>query len=304
MKKTKLLPMLLCIVLLFSCVSLISCNEEPDEGKTPDDTVADGTDKGEQKPPVDPDDEEEDDSEEYKDSKLYGKTVIWNGDSICQGATATGTWADRIAIRNGLTTWKNYGVGGGTITENVLVASTGKTRHSVSATLEKMHEEFPDADYIILEGGTNDADLIGRITEGETPERFGTFDPNDFSGNYDRDTFCGALESVFYRATKYWKGKKIGFVVAQKMGCAYSSHSNRRYYFDMAVAICKKWGIPYIDLWNGCYLNPNLPWMYDSTKTADENKEENVCYYSDGQHLTALGYDFTAEFIENWMKTL
>lgn len=303
MKKTKILAMLLCIVLLFSCVSLFSCNEEPDEGKTPDDTVADGTDKGEEKPPVDPDDEEEeDDSEDYKDSKLYGKTVIWNGDSICQGATATGTWADRIAIRNGLTTWKNYGVGGGTITENVLVASTGKTRHSVSATLEKMHEEFPDADYIILEGGTNDADLIGRITEGETPERFGTFDPDDFSGNYDRDTFCGALESTFYRAKQYWSGKKICYIVAQKMGIHAPTSENRYAYFEMAMLICEKWDIPYLNLWDDCELDPNDLDMYDPSKTADQNEE--VSMYRDSQHLTSAGYDLTAAIIDAWLQTL
>ena len=127
------------------------------------------------------------------ENKLFGKTVIWNGDSICQGSSRWGTWADRIAAKNSLAAWKNYGIGGGTVTENVLVASTGKIRHSVSATLEKMHEEFPDADYIIFEGGTNDADLLGRITEGDVPARFGALDPYDYSGNYDRDSFCGAL---------------------------------------------------------------------------------------------------------------
>nr|MBQ4317779.1 SGNH/GDSL hydrolase family protein [Clostridia bacterium] len=237
-----------------------------------------------------------------ENNKLFGKTIIWDGDSICAGNKVYGNWATRIARRNFMD-MKNYAVGGGTITENPPKSKTGASRHSVSATVERMYEEYPGADYIIFEGGTNDADLLGRANCGDE-SRIGTFEPFDYSGNYDRDTFCGALESVFYRATKYWKGKKIGFVVAQKMGCAYSSHSNRRYYFDMAVAICRKWGIPYIDLWNGCYLNPSLPWMYDSTKTADDNKEENVCYYSDGQHLTALGYDFTAELIESWMKTL
>ena len=27
-------------------------------------------------------------------------------------------------------------------------------------------------------------------------------------------------------------------------------------------------------------------------------------FYIDGQHLTSRGYDFTAEIIENWIKTL
>ncbi|MBQ9778053.1 MAG: SGNH/GDSL hydrolase family protein [Clostridia bacterium] len=236
------------------------------------------------------------------ENKLFGKTVIWNGDSICQGSSRSGTWADRIAAKNGLAAWKNYGIGGGTVTENVLVASTGKIRHSVSATLEKMHEEFPDADYIIFEGGTNDADLLGRITEGNVPERFGAVDPYDYSGNYDRDSFCGALESVFYRATQYWRGKKICYIVAQKMGYNPPTSKNRRAYFEVAMQICRKWGIPYLNLWDGCYLNPELPWMFDRNKTIEENE---VCsLYKDGQHLTAAGYDLTADIIDSFLKTL
>jgi lysophospholipase L1-like esterase len=235
-------------------------------------------------------------------NKLYKKQIIWNGDSICQGATATGTWATRVAEWNQLKSWKNYGVGGGTITENVLVASTGKTRHSVSASLEKMHEEFPNADYIILEGGTNDADLLGRITEGVTPDRFGSFDPEDFSGNYDRDTFCGALESIFYRAKQLWEGKKICYIVAQKMGTYAATSDNRYAYFQVAMEICEKWDIPYLNLWDDCELDPNEPEMYNPSKSPDQNEECSM--YRDGQHLTSAGYELTTELINAWLKTL
>jgi len=234
-------------------------------------------------------------------NKLYGKKAIFNGDSITAGSKIWGAWADRIAERNSMT-YKNYGVGGGTLTENVLFSS-GTPRHSISATLELMHEEYPDADYIILEGGTNDADLLGFITDENTPERLGSFDLLDFSGDYDKDTFCGALESIFFRATKLWKGKKIGFIIAQKMGTEMPEFCNRRAYFDIAVILCEKWGIPYLDLWNGCYLNPNLPHMYDKEKSVDENIEAGSLY-KDGQHLTSAGYDFVSDIIDSWMKTL
>ena len=106
MKKTRFMIAILCIALLLSCVSLVACNADPDNGKTPGNTPTDST-----PPPADPD------TQDPRD-KLKGKTVIWNGDSICHGATATGTWADRIAAKNELKAWKNYGVGGATITEN------------------------------------------------------------------------------------------------------------------------------------------------------------------------------------------
>lgn len=238
------------------------------------------------------------------ENKLYGKTIIWNGDSICAGLQLTGKWADRIAQKNSME-YKSYAIGGGTIAEGLPPLQSGSPRHSVSATLERMYEEYPNADYVIIEGGTNDADLLGNALADESTTKLGTIDPIDYSGDYDKTTFCGALESVFYRATKYWFGKKIAFIVAQKMGDKnVRTYANRRLYFDKAVQICLKWGIPYLDLWNGCYLNPALPWMYDNTKTADENKAENNGYYYDGQHLTARGYDVTADIIDSWLKTL
>ena len=241
-------------------------------------------------------------------NKLYKKTIVWDGDSICAGKAFDDTrekdaWAGRIAAANDMT-YKNYAVGGGTITENVL-NDAGVSRHSVSATIEKMYSEFPNADYIILEGGTNDADLIGNQLSGTIPARFGSFSTGDFSGNYDRNTFCGALESTFYRAIQYWKGKKIGYIVAQKMGRGGNSSNsgNRRAYFETAIQICKKWGIPYLNLWDDCYLNPNLPYMYNGNITATENVNAGS-FYADGQHLTAAGYDFTASIVETWLKTI
>ncbi len=236
------------------------------------------------------------------ENKLYGKTVIWDGDSICQGSSRWGNWAVRIAEKNALKAWKSYAIGGGTIVENAPRFKDGSARHSVCATLELMHEEYPDADYIILEGGTNDAGLLGPIIDGEFAERFGHVDPDDYSGEYDRDTFCGALESIFYRATKLWRGKKICYIVAQKMGFVPPVSKNRRAYFEVAMQICRKWGIPYLNLWDGCPLNPLLPHMYDRNKTKEENEAESL--YTDGQHLTAAGYDFSADIIDSWLKTL
>ncbi len=240
-------------------------------------------------------------------NKLQGKTIIWNGDSICQGSKVTGNWATRVAVKNGMN-FANYGVGGGTVTEHVIYTKEDpKFRHSVSATVDEMYADYPDADYVIFEGGTNDADLLGSLVVGERPARVGSYDIGDYSGNYDADTFCGALESIFYRATKYWKGKKIGYIVAHKMGFRTDGYTddcnNRRAYFQLAIEICRKWGIPYLNLWDGCYLNPQLPWHFNKELSAVENGRAGN-FYQDGQHLTPVGYDVTADIIDSWLKTL
>lgn len=235
---------------------------------------------------------------------LTGKTIIWNGDSICAGKMETGNWATRIGEKNQMV-YHNYAVGGGTVATGLPYTSSGNERHSVFATIDRMYKAYPNADYIIFEGGSNDADLLGYAVSGTEKHKLGTIDPDDFSGNYDMTTFCGALECVFYRAKELWPGKKIGFIVAQKMGDpAKRSYENRRFYFDKAIEICEKWDIPYIDLWNDSELDPADPTMYDSTKTADQNMMENTGYYLDGQHLTSKGYDVTTELIEAWLKLI
>ena len=298
MKKRRVLCLLLCLVMLFSVFTLTACNTE----EAPSDKTEDDGGKKDDTPPADPD---KDKKPETNANPLYGKTIIWNGDSICYGSSAHGNWATRIAANNGLKdwAWKNYGVGGGTITENLFYQS-GKERHSVCATLEQMYEEFPNADYIIIEGGTNDADLLGRITNGAYSPDFGNYDINDFDGNYNTDTFCGALESIFYRAKELWSNAKICYIVAQKMGTDAAKAENRYAYFQAAMAICEKWEIPYLNLWDDCDLDPNDPQMFDPSKSADENEETSFAMYRDGQHLTAEGYDYTTAIIEAWLKAL
>ncbi len=236
------------------------------------------------------------------ENRLYGKIAVFDGDSISQGAKERGQhpWATAIGEKNEMT-WRNYSVGGGTITAEVYVESTGAPRHWVSRTIDRIHEDYEKLDYLILEGGTNDADLLI-----DKPERFGEYDMADFSGNYDDSTFTGALEALFYKATKYYPTAKIGFIVAQKMGrpsTGYGPEYKRRRFFLRAIEVCKKWGIPYLDLWEGCPLNPSLPSYYNPELSIEENEAQGYSYI-DGQHLTTTGYAMITPRIEAFMQSL
>jgi lysophospholipase L1-like esterase len=223
---------------------------------------------------------------------LIGKKAMWNGDSICAADNdAKGGWPMRIGAANGMYA-KNYGVSGGTIAENTGAA------HSVCATLDTMISAFPDADYIIIEGGTNDADILG-------DGGIGSFDADDFSAAYiqalNEDTFSGALESVFYRLVTQMKGKHIGYLIPQKMGHTEVLVARRRTYFDRAVAIAEKWGIPVLDLWKGLYFNWRLSAHWDQDMTSAQNEAAGNLY-QDGQHLTTTGYAIQSPIIAEWMK--
>lgn len=220
---------------------------------------------------------------------LVGKSVMFTGDSICNGASAgdgLSGYAGRIGRKNKML-WSNLGISGATITSGT------------SASFYITDTDFgAGADYIILEGGTNDADIIGDARTA-MPEKFGTYDIGTFTGEFDKTTFCGAVESLFQRVTTDYAGKKIGFIIAHKMGTLNTTTpdytikgNNRRKYFETIMELCGKWGIPCLNLWDGCYLNPQNPAHY----SADQSM------YTDGQHLTSVGYEYIAQIIDEWMK--
>ena len=95
-------------------------------------------------------------------NRLTGKTVVFTGDSICHAASEIGGgWAKRIGEKNNMI-WENKGINGRTITKGVNETSICETDFG----------ETPD--YIILEGGTNDADEFLN-----SPEKFGSYSPHD-----------------------------------------------------------------------------------------------------------------------------
>ncbi len=234
-----------------------------------------------------------------QDNVLKGKTALFFGDSICAGTTTLQDapeygygWGGLIGTANNMK-WKNYGKNGAVIT-----SIEGQTR-IVTDQIDTALIDYSTADYIIFEGGTNDADQLRSDSA-----NLGTISQTQFE-NFDTSTFTGAFEALILKIMTSYPTAKIGYIVAQKMGLPpYDSQgSARRQYFDRAVEICKKWGIPYIDLWNGSPLNPALSLHYDSTLTAEE-ANNNGKLYTDGQHLTLAGYQRLVPQIEAWMRSL
>lgn len=226
-------------------------------------------------------------------SVLFEKSVIFTGDSICFGETDTPRgygWARRIGEKNHMS-WKNKAVSGGTIIDRYLVRSS----FTISDT------DFESgADYIILEGGTNDADRIGSIIGGTIPEYFGGWNESDYVTEYGEDTFCDAVQRLIQRVVTSFPTAKVGFIIAPKMGVSDNGydaeHNNRRAYFQTIIEICRKWGVSVLNLWDNCTMNPRL--------SAHYNESEHGPLYYDGQHPTAEGYEMITPIIEKWMETL
>lgn len=144
-----------------------------------------------------------------------------------------------------------------------------------------------NADYIIVEGGVNDAYNTDTCPIGEITE--------DYTNNFNVNTFSGALEKLFYdcQNNPNWINKKICFIVTFKVPSAGSLKGQTFYnYMQRAKEICKKWSIPYIDLFNTSILNYYI--------------ESNVTNYSggDGLHPNENGYRLITSQINNFLKSL
>lgn len=225
-------------------------------------------------------------------SKLQGKSVIFTGDSICAGASdsaGNSGYASRIGKKNSMI-WQNLAVSGGTIIDKDLVSSS----FTISDT-----NFGSGADYIILEGGTNDADRIGSILETPLPALFGSYDETDYVTAFDNQTFCSAVEKLLQTVVSSFPSARVGFIIAPKMGVVSTGYTketnNRRAYFETIIKICHKWGVPVLNLWDECTMNPKIASHYTSGQDY---------LYADGQHPTANGYELMTPIVEAWMETL
>ena len=212
---------------------------------------------------------------------LEGKIISGNGDSIMYGAGYVGGFLKIIAERNNMI-YENIAVSGGTITQGIKDSNTGKNRHWISATINNMRK---DADYVILEGGVNDASQSTPVPIGEIT--------NGYNSNLNVNTFCGAFESTLKQAIERFPGKKIGFVLVHKMWDGFNSSKPKNYY-HYAIEILEKWGIPYVDLNIKC---PPLNYI-NSLKTVYTKN-------GDGWHPNELGYKkYYCDKIEQFLISL
>ena len=241
---------------------------------------------------------------EYLKNPLYKKRVVFDGDSLTAADPRQDrfSWAKIIGERNEME-WKNFGVGGGTFTAGLYFPAVGGSRHWLSRSIDTTKERAPELDYLIFDGGVNDADNLRYL-----PEKFGEYSLADFSGKYDDTTYTGAIETTFYKAINHYPKAKIGYIALHKMGYVAGGFPDDRYdnyrkFLLRAIEICKKWGIPYIDLWETSTLNPTLPCYFNPSLPRGENQKAGMPF-ADGQHLATNGYLLIADKIEAWMRSL
>lgn len=206
---------------------------------------------------------------------LYNKTLLNFGDSI-----ALGGYAQIIANKNYMNL-HNMAVGGATI---ALVSG----QPNILTQINTAKGNNIDCDYILFNGGTNDA-IEERTTLGVITE--------SYEGGYDISTFSGAFELTCQRLKLNWIGKKIIYVRVHKMD---SRGELQSIYGDRAIEICKKWSIPYVDIYNEGGLNSFIPEYKKQYTNATSEKPDG-----DGTHPNGEGYNvFYVPQIESKMRNI
>ena len=173
------------------------------------------------------------DSMENAISGSLNGTFLFTGDSICYGAGSLGGYAKIIEERNPKATVFNYGISG------TRVAIKPSQNNSI---LERIDTMQANANFVILEGGVNDAwdkDIpFGSYLINSTET---TYDPPESA--FNTSTFCGALEMMFRKASLKWKDAIIFYLIPHRCDPLATSK-----YFDTAKILCEKWGVVCIDL--------------------------------------------------------
>jgi lysophospholipase L1-like esterase len=199
---------------------------------------------------------------------LEGKKIVYDGDSICLGYNANGGYPELIAKLTGCT-YENYAAGGGRLCSN-------SQRHSVVDNLENLSK---DADLYCFEGGINDY-------WDNTP--IGEFDPDDYSGEYDTETICGALETIFTHCLEGYPGKPVCFVITHKIQkTATSKNANGDTFADYRnamIGVCQKYSVPYYDAFSESGLNG---WNETQNEHFLTGNSQNT---ADGCHPNEEGY--------------
>ena len=213
---------------------------------------------------------------------LYQKNMAADGDSICYGIGYLGGYAKIIADAYEMG-YQNLAIGGGTIAAETYT-SGGTARHWICRTMQNLSAS---ADYIIIEGGVNDAATsvpLGSMSSG-------------YTATLDDTTFYGALETIFKTLTTKHVGKKYGFIIPHRMISGMYPNGN----YNNAIVECGiKWGVPVLDLSKS--VPPFNSFRNDATLDAIRQAYTNE---GDGWHPSEICYrQYYVPQIEAWLRTL
>lgn len=209
---------------------------------------------------------------------LQGLKINFLGDSITEGhgcSSVEKQFTSLIAAQYGAVT-RCYGIGGTRLAKQT--KPSDNPRHDLDFP-SRVAEMDPDADLIVVFGGTND------FGHGDAP--FGEF------SDRTADTFCGALHVLYTALLEKYPDKQIMVMTPLHRSSENIPNMHGKVlaeYVDMIRKAAEYYSLPLLDLWAVSGIQPAVPVM----------KEK---YMPDGLHPNDAGHviltNKIAKFIEN-----
>ncbi len=218
--------------------------------------------------------------------ELKGKKIVFLGDSITEGhgtSSVEHTFWNEVARRTGAECY-GYGIGGTRIAMQHDVPSPNPRYDLYFGS--RVEEMRPDADVVVVFGGTND------FGHGDAP--LGKMEDRD------EGTFYGALHMLYIKLIeRYPEAQLVVMTPLHRMdedNVTYTSRSVRRVaglevYVDVIREVAAFYGIPVLDLYRTSGIQPKVPVLQEK-------------YAPDGLHPNDAGHIRIAEKLIGFLGTL
>lgn len=165
-----------------------------------------------------------------------GKNMYVFGDSIMKGHTYVKGAADFVAEKQQIGL-KKYAVNG------AAVLDLGRPEGQILYQLQTAPETAPD--YILFDGGTNDAEYLEKYREDVREIHL--------------KTFAGELEKLVCEMQKKWPKAELIYVAVHKMGSRNPQIQKRLY--EIACKVCEKRGVAIADVYKKASLDTSEDWQ-------------------------------------------
>ena len=240
---------------------------------------------------------------------LEGKSALFIGDSIAAGwrdevngnYTNAGGWAKRIGDTYGVE--DTLGAIAGYTFSDIRKNEQAGTDKRIVSELEKYKNNTYD--YVILQGGFNDAMGTNSAKTKESAAPIGTMAADFALSSFDKSTYAGGLEETLYYIRQYFPQARVGYIITYSTPLStYGGYTAEEDYmraqYAMGKQICGKWGVSYLDLYDGTTAD-------GKSYSKDILKTTTTTYFPGGNdciHLNSAGYDAIYPYIAQWMATI
>ncbi len=216
--------------------------------------------------------------------ELQGKKIVFLGDSITEGsgvADKENIYWNRVAKMTGAACF-GYGIGGTRIARQKVPTNPRHDSHFDS----RVDSMIPDADIVVVFGGTND------FGHGDAP--FGTM------ADRDDTTFYGALHTLYrHLYEQYPAAQLVVMTPTHRLGedngiwneLGVRRSGNLADYVAIIREVAAYYSIPVLDLWQVSGIQPTVPVLKET-------------YMPDGLHPNDAGHAKLAEKLVGFLTSL